>query len=104
MTTGIAIPHYLKFIDIAAKDSANKTARRHLIEAYGYIAAYKANTQKDYTGAIDYFEKLLVLDPGNTDAGRYVNILRKTLAKMGTKTGSTAEAAEAKTEGAKADK
>jgi tetratricopeptide (TPR) repeat protein len=105
MTTGIAIPHYLKFIDIAAKDSTNKTARKHLIEAYGYIAAYKANTQKDYTGAIDYFGKLLVLDPGNTDAGRYINILKKTLAKMGAKTGSTTETAEAtKTEGAKADK
>jgi len=105
MTTGIAIPHYLKFIDIAAKDSTNKTVRKHLIEAYGYIAAYKANTQKDYTGAIDYFGKLLVLDPGNTDAGRYINILKKTLAKMGAKTGSTTETAEAtKTEGAKADK
>jgi tetratricopeptide (TPR) repeat protein len=104
MTTGIAIPHYLKFIDIAIKDSTNKTARKHLIEAYGYIAAYKANTQKDYAGAIDYFGKLLVLDPGNTDAGRYVNILKKTLAKMGAKTGSTAEAAEVKAEGAKADK
>jgi len=105
MMTGIAIPHYLKFIDIAVKDSTNKTIRKHLIESYGYIAAYKANTQKDYTGAIDYFGKLLVLDPGNTDAGRYVNILKKTLAKMGAKTGSTAEAAEAtKTESAKADK
>ena len=81
MATGIAVPHYLKFIDIAARDTANRTNRRHLIEAYGYIAAYKANTQKDYGGAIDYFDKLLGLDPTNTDAQRYVGILKKMLSK-----------------------
>jgi tetratricopeptide (TPR) repeat protein len=81
MTTGMAIPQYDKLIEIDGKDTVNKTNRRHLIEAYGYIAAYRANAQKDYAGAIDYFEKLLALDPGNTDAGRYVGILKKTLAK-----------------------
>ncbi|HEV2480248.1 MAG TPA: tetratricopeptide repeat protein, partial [Puia sp.] len=80
MTAGIAIPSYMKIIDIDGKDSTNKLNRKHLIEAYGYIAAYKANTQKDYTGSIDYFERLLALDPGNQDAARYVAILKKNLA------------------------
>lgn len=90
MTTGLAIPHYLKLIEIAAKDSAEKTNRKHLIEAYGYIAAYKANTEKDYTGSINYFEKLLALDPGNQDAQRYISILQKNQSKAAAK--SNAEA------------
>jgi tetratricopeptide (TPR) repeat protein len=77
MTTGIAIPHYLKLIEIAEKDTINKTNRKHLVESYGYIAAYKANAEKDYAGAIDYFGKLLNLDPGNSDAQRYIAILKK---------------------------
>jgi len=58
MSTGMAIPHYLKLIEIAGKDTANRTSRKHLIEAYGYIAAYDANTKKDYPSAIEYFEKI----------------------------------------------
>ncbi len=85
METGLAIPHYLKLIEIVAKDSANKTNRKHLIEAYGYIAAYKANTEKDYAGAIDYFDKLLNLDPGNTDARKYIEILKKNKSKSESK-------------------
>jgi len=83
MQLGIAIPHYLKLIEIAEKDTANKTNRKHLVESYGYIAAYKANTQKDYSGAIGYFEKLLTIDPDNRDAQRYVGILKKNLSKAG---------------------
>ncbi len=78
MQTGMAIPHYQKLIEIIGKDTANRTNRKHLIEAYGYIAAYQANIEKDYTGSIGYFEKLLELDPTNSDAQRYVGILKKT--------------------------
>lgn len=81
MTSGLAVPQYTKVIGIDGKDTTNKLNRKHLIEAYGYIAAYKANTEKDYTGSIDYFEKLLALDPGNADAQRYVGILKKNLSR-----------------------
>lgn len=77
MSTGMAIPHYLRLIEIAGKDTTSKTNRKHLVESYGYIAAYKANAEKDYAGAIDYFQRLLSLDPGNTDAQRYITILKK---------------------------
>lgn len=90
MANGMAIPHYLKLIEIDGKDTVNKTNRKHLIEAYGYIAAYKANTEKDYAGAIDYFDRLLVMEPGNPDALRYVAILRKNLGKLAGKGGRTA--------------
>lgn len=81
MKTGMAIPHYMKLIEIAGKDTANKTNRKHLIESYGYIAAYKANAEKDYAGAIDYFNRLLGLEPNNQDARRYITILHKNLEK-----------------------
>jgi cytochrome c-type biogenesis protein CcmH/NrfG len=81
MATGMAIPHYLKLIEVDGKDSTNAANRKHLIEAYGYIAAYKANTEKDYAGSIDYFGRLLVLDPGNADAMKYIVILKKNMAK-----------------------
>jgi tetratricopeptide (TPR) repeat protein len=87
MASGLAIPHYSKLIDIDAKDTANKTNRKHLIEAYGYIAAYKANSEKDYAGSIDYFGRLLTLDPANADATRYIAILKKNLAKEEAATG-----------------
>ena len=80
MEKGLAIPHYLGLVALAGKDTAmNRVTRKNLVEAYGYIAAYQANTEKNYEGAIDYFEKLLVLDPENNDAKRYVTILKKNL-------------------------
>jgi tetratricopeptide (TPR) repeat protein len=79
MLTGIAIPHYTKFVEMTEKDTANAVNRRHLIESYGYLAAYKANTEKNYAEAIAWFEKLLSLDPGNKDAQRYIDILKKNM-------------------------
>lgn len=102
MASGMAIPHYTKLIEIDAKDTTNKTSRKHLIEAYGYIAAYKANTEKDYAGSIDYFGRLLALDPGNGDAARYIAILRKNMEKAAAR-GATAKGAAEKGEGSKGD-
>jgi tetratricopeptide (TPR) repeat protein len=104
METGMAVPHYLKLIDIAGKDTANRTNRKHLIESYGYIAAYKANTQKDYAGAIDYFGKLLELDPANTDARRYIEILKKNQNKAESKASAKgAQKEDTKSSGKAAD-
>jgi tetratricopeptide (TPR) repeat protein len=87
MELGLAVPHYSKVIEIDEADTANATNRKHLIEAYGYLAAYKANHDKDYEMAIDYFEKLLELDPSNSNARRYIDILKKDLAKKEATTG-----------------
>ena len=83
MEKGIAVPHYLHLIALIESDSMNSTKKKHLIEAYGYIAAYKANAEKDYETAVNYFEKLLMLDPENGDAKKYVEILKKNMAKNG---------------------
>lgn len=80
MSQGLAVPHYLKVIEMAEADMANETNRKWLAEAYKYIAAYKTNQEKDYTSAVDYFEKLLVVDPDNADAKKYIPILEKNIA------------------------
>ncbi|MBV4358820.1 tetratricopeptide repeat protein [Pinibacter aurantiacus] len=77
MENGLAIPHYEKLIELIKNDSTDKTNRKYLIEAYGYIAAYEANVKKDYRESIEYFEKLLALDPSNEDARKYVEVLQK---------------------------
>ena len=84
MDEGLAIPQYTKVIEIDSTDTTNATNRKHLIEAYGYLAAYEANHEKDYQVAIDYFEKLLALDPGNDAAKQYIDILKKNMEKTGT--------------------
>jgi len=80
MQEGLAIPHYLKVIEMAEKDTANDVNRKRLIEAYAYIASFKANHDKDYTASKEYFEKVLALQPNNEDAKRYVGILEKFIA------------------------
>jgi tetratricopeptide (TPR) repeat protein len=85
--TGMAIPYYQKVIEIDGQDPTKETNKKHLVEAYSYIAAYKANTEKDYKGSIDYFEKLLAIDPDNADAKKFIDVLKQNLEQ---KTQSTA--------------
>ncbi len=81
MERGLAIPHYTGLINLAGADSSAGISNKHLVEAYGYLAAFEANTEKNYERAIGYFEKLLELEPTNNDALRYVSILKKNLSK-----------------------
>ncbi len=77
MESGIAIPHYNKLIEVLEKDTSNATNKKWLVEAYGYVAAYETNKEKDYDTAIEYLEKVLTIDPANKDAQRYLSILEK---------------------------
>jgi tetratricopeptide (TPR) repeat protein len=100
MTAGLAVPHYTRLVEMLEKDTtANATNKKWLIEAYGYLAAYKTNTQKDYAAALGYFEKVLALDPDNADVKKYIAILKKNLggSKETSKAAGKAEAG-AKTE------
>lgn len=80
MVNGTAIPHYNRLIEVLEKDTTNATNRKWLVEAYGYLAAYETNTEKDFPGAIAYLEKVLTIDPANKDAQRYIEILQKSAA------------------------
>jgi tetratricopeptide (TPR) repeat protein len=75
MELGLAIPYYQKMIELAAVDSIKNKSL--LIQAYGYIGAYEANVKKDFEEALVHFGKILELDPGNADAIRYSDILKK---------------------------
>jgi tetratricopeptide (TPR) repeat protein len=77
METGIAIPHYEDMIEVAVKDTANANNKKWLIQAYGYIAAYRVNTEKKYDDALALYDKILELDPANDDAEKYKEILEK---------------------------
>ena len=75
MENGMAIPYYEKVIEMASTDSVKNKSL--LIQSYGYLGAYQANVKKDFELALENFEKILVLDPGNNDALKYRDILRK---------------------------
>lgn len=77
METGIAIPHYENLIAVASKDTANANNKKWLIQAYGYVAAYKVNKEKEYEEALECYDKILALDPANNDAVRYKELLEK---------------------------
>jgi tetratricopeptide (TPR) repeat protein len=79
MEKGIAIPHYNKLVEVLQKDTTSATNKKWLVEAYGYIAAYETNEEKDYKTALDNLQKILEIDPANKDAQQYVTILEKKL-------------------------
>lgn len=77
MTLGLAVPHYQKLIEVAGTDSLKNKAI--LLNAYGYLGAYEANIKKDYQTSLEYFNKMLALDPANEDALKFTATLKKWL-------------------------
>lgn len=80
MTEGRAIPHYQKLIEVIGNDASTANHKKWKMDAYTYLAAYETNTEKDYQEAINYFGKVLEIDPDNEDARKYIAILEKNLA------------------------
>jgi tetratricopeptide (TPR) repeat protein len=85
MEQGTAIPFYKNLITALEKDTANTNYIKWMVEAYAYLAAYEANTEKDYTEAVGYFEKVLEVDPENSEAKKYIAILEKNSESEGSK-------------------
>ncbi|MBW0159817.1 MAG: tetratricopeptide repeat protein [Sediminibacterium sp. Gen4] len=96
MEMGIAIPHYEDMIDVALKDTANTNNKKWLIEAYGYIAAYKVNAEKKYDTALQLYDKILELDPANNDAEKYKEILEKIMAEQAKQTPKETKSSDSK--------
>jgi tetratricopeptide (TPR) repeat protein len=85
MKEGLAIDAYKKLIDVLEKTPTDPNYKKWIVDAYGYLAAYEANTEQNYEEAKGYFEKVLEVDPENADAKKYIDILDKSLADKGTK-------------------
>lgn len=83
MSAGLAIPVYEKLVEVLNKDTTDENYKKWIIEAYGYLAAYAVNTVKDYAKAIGYFQQILTLDPENTMAKKYVDMLNKLIKDKG---------------------
>ena len=75
MEQGLAVNDYKKVAEIA--DTDKEKNKSLLMQAYGYLGAYEANVTKDFAAALGWFEKILVIQPGNADAERFAGILRK---------------------------
>src|ERR1700761_6716112 len=83
---GLAVEAYQKLADFCrAKDSIAKAAgsadsiklKRYIIESYGQLAGYYNNIKKDKENALVYLRKILEVDPTNTDAAKFIEILTR---------------------------
>ncbi|MFN8253220.1 MAG: tetratricopeptide repeat protein [Ferruginibacter sp.] len=75
MKEGLAVPHYQKLVEVAAKDSMKNKAV--LLNAYGYLGTYEANVKKDFHASLEYFARMLRIDPANEDALKFTATLKK---------------------------
>jgi tetratricopeptide (TPR) repeat protein len=85
MQLGLAIPAYQKVIEVLSQHPDDPNYKNWMVDAYSYLAAYEVNKERDYAQGKEYFEKVLTVDPENSDAKKYIDLLDKTLADKGTK-------------------
>jgi tetratricopeptide (TPR) repeat protein len=78
MVMGLAVPAAIELITVL--DSDKVKFKSQIIEASGYLANYYANIKSDYAASIQWFDKILEVDPTNADAIKYKDILTKRLA------------------------
>ncbi|MBS1512611.1 MAG: tetratricopeptide repeat protein [Bacteroidetes bacterium] len=79
MEKGLAVPHYLKVIEIASKDTVKN--RSLLLRAYQYLGAYEATITKNYVSSLNYYDKILALDPGDNSADKNAKLLTQWIAE-----------------------
>lgn len=78
MEKGLAVPFYLKVLEIGELDEEKNKGALKL--AYEYLGAYEANITKDYSASLNYFNRLLEIDPHNQDASKNTQLLKKWIA------------------------
>ena len=74
--SGLAAPAYEKLAEMGMKIDSVKY-KTQILQSYSLLAAYYNNVKKDKGMAIDYLKKILQVDPGNTDAQKFLEILQK---------------------------
>ncbi len=73
MEKGTAVPFAIKYLEVLEKDTAKN--KKTILSTAGYLAQYNANIVKDKIKAVEYFKKMLLFDPTNTDIPKYIQQL-----------------------------
>jgi hypothetical protein len=68
MVTAAAAPYYEKFISLGTIDG---TGKKIFIEAYRYLFSYQYNYKKNKAAAIEYLDKILLIESDNIEAKDY---------------------------------
>ena len=76
MAEGKAIPDYTKLIEVAKKTDSVKY-KSQILGALFYLASYSNDVKKDKDAAINYLTQVTYLDPTNTDAPKFIEMLKK---------------------------
>jgi tetratricopeptide (TPR) repeat protein len=83
---GLAVESYQKLaqmgrtLDSTAKAANSPDSNKYkaqIINSYSQLAGYYNNIKKDKPNAMVYLEKILEVDPGNPDATKFLEILRR---------------------------
>jgi len=80
MQSGIIVQPAMDYLNFLKKDSSKYTSQ--LVQVNGTLAGYYANVKKDKDSAIYYLQQILVYDPANPDAQKYIDILQKASEKQ----------------------
>lgn len=73
----IAVPDATKLFEFSQKDTTK--FRKQYLNSAGYLATYYANDAKDAEKALDYINKMLLLDPANDNLKDIKDSLEKSL-------------------------
>ena len=80
MESGIIVQPSMDYLNFLKQDSTKY--KTQLIQVNGTLAGYYANVKKDKDSAIYYLKQILVYDPTNPDAQKYIDILQKASEKQ----------------------
>lgn len=75
MEKGLAVPFYVKLVDVTIKDSVKN--KDLLLRSYQYLGAYEATITKNYVAALSYYDKIHILNPEDDDVSKNIAILTK---------------------------
>lgn len=75
MEKGLIVAPALNYINFLKTDTVKYKST--LVQVNGVLAGYYANVKKDADSAIYYLQQVLVYDPTNPDAPKYIDILEK---------------------------
>jgi len=80
MQSGMIVQPSMDYLNFLKKDSTKYKGQ--LVQVNGTLAGYYANVKKDKDSAIYYLQQILVYDPTNPDAQKYIDALKKASEKQ----------------------